>query len=272
MIRNVKRKWKTRYSIFIIVIFFTYTLYVTSLILFGKHILDASLSAGAIYIWKYRGVAAVSFFNVICICWMISLISPCSFSHQSSVLTDFTEARCLWIFSLIDKLLFKVVSGYIEMSLNIRSKYLFCAFVHSPLTLPVYTWSILLGFLFFSRRSLYFPGSKCFKFRRSSFFLPPSSCLFFSTFLFRYMAVGWERVVKCARFPLFWVFCLFYMLKIYVMRLSSINGYPNAISRSKNIKCRELCMKILYRQCREIAKNRCLWWNIIYQLFETNIF
>ena len=72
------------------------------------------------------------------------------------------------------------------------------------------------------------------------------------------------------------------MFQIFLIRLlrcfwknfrwiSSINGYFNTINGSKNIKCCEFCLKILYRVCREIAEKRWIWWNIIYHLFETNI-
>ena len=44
----------------------------------------------------------------------------------------------------------------------------------------------------------------------------------------------------------------------------------NVINRSNNIKCFEFSVKTFYRECREIAKNLWLWFNI-YQLFETNL-
>ena len=42
-----------------------------------------------------------------------------------------------------------------------------------------------------------------------------------------------------------------------LMRISSINGYSNIINGSKNIKCCEFSVKILHRECREVAKR--LW-------------
>ena len=55
-------------------------------------------------------------------------------------------------------------------------------------------------------------------------------------------------------------------------RISSINRYSIIINGNKNIKSCEFCVKILHRECCEVAKKLWFWWNIIYQLYGTNIF
>ena len=55
-------------------------------------------------------------------------------------------------------------------------------------------------------------------------------------------------------------------------QISWINGYSNVRRGSKNIKCCRFCVKILYRQCREIVKKLYFKRSIICQLFQTNIF
>ena len=40
----------------------------------------------------------------------------------------------------------------------------------------------------------------------------------------------------------------------------------------KNIKRCEFCVKIWYRECRDIAKKLWSWLSIFYQFFETKIF
>ena len=55
-------------------------------------------------------------------------------------------------------------------------------------------------------------------------------------------------------------------------QILSVNGYSNVKNTSKNIKRSKFCVKILYREFREIAKKLSFWWSIIYQLFEGYIF
>ena len=42
-----------------------------------------------------------------------------------------------------------------------------------------------------------------------------------------------------------------------VRQVSSINGYSNVINGNENFKSCEFCVKILHRECREVAKK--LW-------------
>ena len=62
----------------------------------------------------------------------------------------------------------------------------------------------------------------------------------------------------------------YYYLLLYCFgkswRISCINEYFNIINRSKNIKFCNFCVKTLYYE------GLWRWWNVIYQLFETNIF
>ena len=51
--------------------------------------------------------------------------------------------------------------------------------------------------------------------------------------------------------------------------ISIINGFFNVINGNKNIKSCEFCVKILHRECREVAKKLWFWLNIAYQLDET---
>ena len=62
----------------------------------------------------------------------------------------------------------------------------------------------------------------------------------------------------------------YYYLLLYCFgnswRISGINEYFNIINRSKNIKFCNFCVKTLYYE------GLWRWWNVIYQLLETNIF
>ena len=55
-------------------------------------------------------------------------------------------------------------------------------------------------------------------------------------------------------------------------QISSINGYSNVINGNENFKSCEFCLKILHRECREVAKKLWFWWNIVDHLYETNTF
>lgn len=81
-------------------------------------------------------------------------------------------------------------------------------------------------------------------------------------------AVGWV-VNRCAWFPLLSSLLFLYIGKIWMFQtflifhityfgnnfrqISSINGYSSVINGRKNIKCSKFCVKILYRECHEIA-------------------
>ena len=100
------------------------------------------------------------------------------------------------------------------------------------------------------------------------------------------MAVGWGEVVRRGWRPppilFFWCFTLFTYYKnffsetiiLFRKQLQVNFKYQqvfNLLNRSKNIKCFEFYVKTLYRECRDMAKNLWLWWNVIYQLFKRNI-
>ena len=92
-------------------------------------------------------------------------------------------------------------------------------------------------------------------------------------------------LLRCTRSPLpvLRALSFLYIRKAFLARLiccfwnnfrwiSSINGYSNIKNGRKNIKYCEFCVKLFYCDCLEIAKKLWLWWNIVYQLFETNFF
>ena len=65
--------------------------------------------------------------------------------------------------------------------------------------------------------------------------------------------------------PLWSAMLIFRIRKTFLMRLlyffwnsyrwiSSINGYYNVMDRSKNMKCFEICVKVLHHECHEIGK------------------
>ena len=106
----------------------------------------------------------------------------------------------------------------------------------------------------------------------------------FNFFQFMNMAVGWGTPpFEC--FALLIYFKNFNILLIFLMRLlhyiwnnynstvsTSINRYSNVINGNKNIKSCEFCVKILHQECRKRAKKLWSWWNMVCQLYETNIF
>ena len=64
---------------------------------------------------------------------------------------------------------------------------------------------------------------------------------------------------------------LLHISEITLGKFQVSTGYCNVINGSKNIKYCEFYVKILYRECCEIAKKLWFWRSIISQLFEINI-
>ena len=87
----------------------------------------------------------------------------------------------------------------------------------------------------------------------------------------RDMAVGWV-VVRCGRpTPPFGTLLFLDIIETFLLRLlycfwnnyrwiSITKRYTNVKNRSKNIKCFQFCVKTLYCECLELAKNLWFCW------------
>ena len=63
---------------------------------------------------------------------------------------------------------------------------------------------------------------------------------------------------------------MFYYNETITLFLKQLQA--NFMNGNENVTSCEFCVKILHRECHEVAKKLWFWGNIAYQLYEINIF